>query len=50
MHRPMAERDVLIKDHHPGYITWEEFERNQGVIANKATGKGSAAVKGAVRR
>ncbi len=50
VHRPMAEWDVLIKDHHAGYITWEEFERNQGVIANNATGKGSAAVKGAVRR
>ena len=50
VHRPMTEWDVLIKDHHAGYITWEEFERNQGVIANNATGKGSAAVKGAVRR
>jgi hypothetical protein len=46
----MAEWEVLIKDHHAGHITWEEFERNQGVIANNATGKGSAAVKGAVRR
>ena len=50
VHRPMTEWDVLIKDHHASYITWEEFERNQGVIANNATGKGSAAVKGAVRR
>ncbi len=50
VHRPMTEWDVLIKDHHAGYITWEEFERNRGVIANNATGKGSAAVKGAVRR
>jgi DNA invertase Pin-like site-specific DNA recombinase len=50
VHRPMAEWDVLIKDHHAAYITWEEFERNQGVIANNATGKGSSAVKGAVRR
>jgi DNA invertase Pin-like site-specific DNA recombinase len=50
VHRPMTEWDVLIKDHHAAYITWEEFERNQGVIANNATGKGSAAVKGAVRR
>ena len=50
VHRPMAEWDVLIKDHHEGYITWEEFERNQRVIANNATGKGSATVKGAVRR
>ena len=50
VHRPMAEWDVLIKDHHEAYITWEEFERNQRVIANNATGKGSATVKGAVRR
>jgi hypothetical protein len=39
-HRPMAEWDVLIKDHHEAYITWDEFERNQRVIANNATGKG----------
>jgi len=50
VHRPMAEWDVLIKDHHAAYVTWEEFERNQRVIANNATGKGSATVKGAVRR
>jgi DNA invertase Pin-like site-specific DNA recombinase len=50
VHRPMAEWDVLIKDHHDAYITWDEFERNQRVIANNATGKGSATVKGAVRR
>ena len=50
VHRPMAEWDVLIRDHHTSYITWQEFERNQGVIANNATGKGSAAVRGAVRR
>jgi len=23
---------VLIKDHHPGYVSWETFERNQQVI------------------
>ncbi len=50
VHRPMAEWDVLIKDHHEPYITWEAFERNQRVIADNATGKGSAIVKGAVRR
>ena len=50
LHRPRAEWDVLIKDHHEAYITWDEFERNQHVIANNATGKGSATVKGAVRR
>jgi len=48
--RPMAEWDVLLKDQHEGYISWSEFERHQQVIANNATGKGSAAVRGAVRR
>jgi DNA invertase Pin-like site-specific DNA recombinase len=48
--RPMAEWGVLIKDHHQAYITWDEFERNQRVIANNANRKGSATVKGAVRR
>jgi hypothetical protein len=49
LRRPQKEWDVLLKDQHEGYITWNEFERNQRVIANNATGKGSA-VKGAVRR
>src|SRR5215831_5165522 len=47
--RPISECDVLIKDHHDGYISWEEFERNQRVIAHNAVSKGSAMVKGAVR-
>ena len=49
LRRPQTEWDVLLKDQHEGYITWSEFERNQRVIANNATGKG-AAVRGAVRR
>ena len=48
--RPMAEWDVLIKDHHEAYITWDAFERNQRVIANNATGMSSAKVRGAVRQ
>src|SRR5260370_37790321 len=48
--RPLAEWDVLLKDQHEGYISWSEFERHQQVIADNATGKGSAAVRGAVRR
>ena len=40
--RPLAEWDVLLKDQHEGYITWDEFERNQRLIADNATGKGSA--------
>src|SRR5258705_932933 len=48
--RPISECDVLIKDQHEGYISWEEFERNQQVIADNAMSKGSAIVKGAVRK
>ena len=28
-HKPMEAWNVLIRDHHPGYITWEQFEANQ---------------------
>jgi len=49
LRRPLAEWDVLLKDQHEGYVTWSEFERNQRVIADNATGKGALA-KGAVRR
>ena len=27
---------VLIRDHHPGYISWEQFERNQAMLADNA--------------
>ena len=41
--------DVLIVDHHEGYVSWEEFERNQRLIADNANCKGLMA-RGAVRR
>ena len=41
--------EVLLIDHHEGYLSWAEFERNQGLIADNATGKGMMA-RGAVRR
>ena len=47
--KPMAEWDVLIKDHHAAYITWDEFERNLAVIANNATGMSSSLARGAAR-
>jgi hypothetical protein len=50
LRRARTDWDVLFKDQHEGYITWAEFERNQGVIANNATGKGSAVARGAARR
>jgi Recombinase zinc beta ribbon domain len=49
MRRPLAEWDVLLKDQHEGYISWMEFERNQTVIADNATGKGGAVARGAAR-
>ena len=49
LRRPLADWDVLLKDQHEGYICWSEFERNQQVIADNATGKGALA-RGAVRR
>jgi DNA invertase Pin-like site-specific DNA recombinase len=27
---------VLIHDHHPGYISWEQFERNQSMLTDNA--------------
>ncbi len=49
LRRPLAEWEVLLKAQHEGYIGWSEFERNQQVIADNATGKGALA-RGAVRR
>jgi DNA invertase Pin-like site-specific DNA recombinase len=34
--KPMDQWTVLIRDHHPGYITWEEFERNQAILSENA--------------
>jgi DNA invertase Pin-like site-specific DNA recombinase len=31
--KPMNGWNVLLKDHHPGYISWEEFEANQQLIS-----------------
>jgi len=45
--KPMPEWSVLIRDHHPCYISWEEFEQNQRSISENAhmqkrTGRKSA--------
>ena len=31
--------EVVLKDHHEGYVAWDEFERNQRQLANNAYGK-----------
>ncbi len=48
MQRDWRSWDVLIRDHHEGYITWAEFERNQQLIADNANGKRFMS-RGAVR-
>jgi DNA invertase Pin-like site-specific DNA recombinase len=47
--RDWKDWDVLIHDHHEGYITWAEFERNQHLIADNANGK-SYLGRGSIRR
>ena len=40
---------VLLVDHHEGYLSWADFERNQQLIADNANGKGMM-VRGPVRK
>jgi len=35
-HRPLEDCEVLLKEHHEGYIDWAEFERNQKQLAANA--------------
>lgn len=34
--KPRATWNVLLRDHHPGYISWEQFEANQVLISENA--------------
>jgi excisionase family DNA binding protein len=47
--RERADWEVLIPEHHEGYVCWAEFERNQRLIADNAHSKGVMA-RGSVRR
>ncbi len=49
LRRNWRDWEVLIHDHHEGYITWAEFERNQHLIADNANGK-SYLGRGSIRR
>jgi DNA invertase Pin-like site-specific DNA recombinase len=55
-----ADWDVLIQDHHEGYITWQAYENNQEIIAQNtnqkkpivrgsSTGSGDALLSGLLR-
>jgi len=37
--KPMEDWEVLIRDHHDGYIDWAEYERNQVQLAANAYGR-----------
>jgi hypothetical protein len=43
--KPRSTWRVLICDHHPGYISWEEYERNQAMIAASTQGYSDAEPK-----
>jgi excisionase family DNA binding protein len=47
--RERCDWEVLIIDHHDGYLSWADFERNQRLIADNANSKGLMA-RGAIRR
>jgi len=46
--RTRAEWPVFIADHHEGYISWEQYERNQRVMADNANSKRLTA-RGSIR-
>lgn len=37
--KPMEDWDVLLKDHHKGYVSWTEYERNQLQMGQNAFSK-----------
>ena len=43
--KPQDRWSVLLHEHHPGYITWAEFERNQTMLEENAHMKRRAARK-----
>ena len=43
--KPRDEWSVLIRDHHSGYITWAEYEKNQTMLTENAHRKKSSARK-----
>jgi excisionase family DNA binding protein len=44
--KPLEEWEILLKNHHEGYIDWPEFERNQAQLAANAYGKAGGAKSG----
>ena len=47
--KPIPEWTVLIKDHHPGYLTWDQHEANLAVLAANAAARGGDRAAGPPR-
>ena len=47
--RPIPEWTVLIKDHHPGYLTWAQYQANLAVLAANAAARGGDRAAGPAR-
>ena len=46
----MAAWNVLIRDHHAGYITWAQFEENQTMLAGERAYAEARRAQGRARR
>jgi DNA invertase Pin-like site-specific DNA recombinase len=44
--KPIDQWDVFLRDHHEGYISWEQFERNQEQLARNAFSKAAGVKSG----
>jgi len=49
IHKPRDQWTVLIKDAHPGYITFEQYERNLATLAANAAARGEERHAGPAR-
>ena len=47
--KPIGEWTVLIKDHHPGYLTWDQYEANLAVLTANAAARGEDRAAGPPR-
>ena len=47
--KPVTGWTVCIRDHHPGYLTWAQYERNQAVLTANAASRGEDRTAGPAR-
>lgn len=46
---PMDKWHVLLQDHHPGFISWQEYQRNQELLERNRTNGEETLLSGAAR-